>query len=111
MAKRKQAAPRRPRPAKANSQPCEAVEKVHDATDAAVEKAAATYDRAADQLRRARACCDDARQEVVERLRQLREGPAGDTWRQVRQIVRRYPGPSVIVAVLVGIFLGRSLRR
>jgi len=64
-----------------------------------------------EQLSEARRTYENARQETVERLRQLREGPAGEGWDRLKETVRRHPGPSVIVALVLGIFLGRLFRR
>ena len=76
------------------------------ATDDLADAGAAVCDRAKEELGRARASYENVRGEVVDRLREIREGPAGELSQQVLRLVRRHPGSSIIVALLTGIFLG-----
>jgi ElaB/YqjD/DUF883 family membrane-anchored ribosome-binding protein len=83
----------------------------NDPAEAIIAQAEAAVDRAQRELQRLRGRYAESREGVVEHLRRFRESPAGETWQHVRKLVRRHPGPSVIVAMLAGLFLGRFFRR
>ena len=74
--------------------------------------------RAAEEVRRARAELENARQlyrqvrqEATDELRRVREKTAGDLIEGVLELVKKHPGPGVLLAVAVGFFLGRLFRR
>lgn len=77
----------------------------------AVEAAAAAVRQAKQQLKEARQAYWQIRRHAVERLKEVREMSVGDVVEETLKQVKRYPGPSVIVAALVGFFLGRLFRR
>lgn len=63
------------------------------------------------ELKRARAAYDRVYDEALRRLREVREAKVGDVCDGVLEKVKRHPGPSVVVAALLGFFLGRLFRR
>ena len=63
------------------------------------------------ELKRARAAYDRVYDEALRRLREVREAKVGDVCDGVLEKVKRYPGPSVVVATVLGFFLGRLFRR
>jgi ElaB/YqjD/DUF883 family membrane-anchored ribosome-binding protein len=76
---------------------------IHDAEEA--------VRRAKEELRKARLWYQQVRQQTTDRVKRLRESSCGDVARSTMKLVRRHPGPSVLVAVLIGFFLGRLFRR
>jgi ElaB/YqjD/DUF883 family membrane-anchored ribosome-binding protein len=76
-----------------------------------LETAEEALQRAKEGLKEARRAYRQLRGQAVAQLKQVREMSVGDAVDSALKQVRRYPGPSVIVAVLVGLFLGRLFRR
>lgn len=76
-----------------------------------VELAEEAVRRAKQQLKEARQAYTQIRRQAVDQLKQIREKSVGDLVDDTLKQVKRYPGPSVIVAVLAGFFLGRLFRR
>jgi ElaB/YqjD/DUF883 family membrane-anchored ribosome-binding protein len=76
-----------------------------------VEVAEEAVRRAKQQLKEARQAYWQLRRQAVEQLKQIREKSVGDLIDGTLKHVKRHPGPSVIVAVLAGFFLGRLFRR
>lgn len=76
-----------------------------------VEAAEEAVRRAKQQLKEARQAYWQLRRRAVEELKQIREKSVGDLVDGTLDQVKRRPGPSILVAVLVGFFLGRLFRR
>ncbi len=76
-----------------------------------VRKAADAVDRAKAELQKAQACYQKVRRETTDRLKKVREKTLGDLVDDVLTLVRKHPGPGVILATLIGFFLGRTFRR
>jgi ElaB/YqjD/DUF883 family membrane-anchored ribosome-binding protein len=67
--------------------------------------------RAEAELKRAKEAYDRVCEEAAQRLRDVREAKVGDVCDGVLEQVKRHPGPSLIVAAVLGFFLGRLFRR
>ncbi len=67
--------------------------------------------RAEAELKRAKEAYDRVYDEAAQRLRDVREAKVGDVCDGVLEQVKRHPGPSLIVAAVLGFFLGRLFRR
>jgi len=76
-----------------------------------VRKAAEAVERAEADLEKAQACYQRVRREAVERLQKVRQKTVGDLVDDTLEVVRKHPGPGVIVAAILGFFLGRLFRR
>jgi len=76
-----------------------------------VRKAAEAVERAKADLEKAQACYQRVRREAVERLQKVRQKTVGDLVDDTLEVVRKHPGPGVIVAAILGFFLGRLFRR
>jgi len=76
-----------------------------------LEAAEETLRQAKERLKEARQTYWQLRRQTVEQLKQVREMSVGEAFDCVLKQVKRYPGPSVIVALLAGLFLGRLFRR
>ncbi len=73
--------------------------------------AAEAVERAREELRKAREAYRKVRRGASERLKQVREQPLGELVESGLEFVRKNPGPGVLIAALVGFFLGRLFRR
>lgn len=67
--------------------------------------------RAQEELGRAQDLYRDIRQQATEQIRQVREQTIGDLIDGTLRQVRKHPGPGVILAAVIGFFLGRLFRR
>lgn len=67
--------------------------------------------RAEAELERARALCERLRREAAEQIDKVRAKRVGDLLDDAATLVRKFPGASMVVAGLVGFYLGRLLRR
>ena len=67
--------------------------------------------RAEAELKRAKEAYDRVCDEAAQRLRDVREAKVGDLCDGVLEQVKRHPGPSLIIATVLGFFLGRLYRR
>ncbi len=67
--------------------------------------------RAEAELKRAKEAYDRVCDEAVQRLRNVREAKVGDVCDGVLEQVKRHPGPSLMIAAVLGFFLGRLFRR
>jgi ElaB/YqjD/DUF883 family membrane-anchored ribosome-binding protein len=76
-----------------------------------VELAREAVRRAREEFHKAQDAYEEVRQRAAEGLKQVRESTVGDMVDGTIKLVRKYPGPSVIVAALLGFFLGRLFRR
>ncbi len=76
-----------------------------------VQKAAQAVQRAEAELEKAQELCQKVRQEATDRLRAVREKSVGDLIDGTLNVVKKHPGPGLIVAGLIGLFLGRLFRR
>jgi len=74
-------------------------------------KAAEAVRRAEAELQRAQHFYQKVRQEASEGLRAVREKNVADLVDGTLEVVKKHPGPGVIVAALIGFFLGRLFRR
>jgi len=86
-------------------------ETVSPGKDRRIEDAEEAVRRAQEELRRARQLYRRVRRQATDRLKRLRQATAGELVDGALRLVRQYPGPSILIAVAVGFFLGRSLRR
>jgi len=76
-----------------------------------VHAAAEAVETAKAALHEAQQCYERIREETSARLERVRETRVGDLIDGALRFVRKHPGPSVILAILAGFFLGRGLRR
>jgi ElaB/YqjD/DUF883 family membrane-anchored ribosome-binding protein len=76
-----------------------------------VKKAADAVRRAEAELHNAQQLYQKVRQETTDRLRAAREKSLGDLIDGTLETVRKHPGPGLIVAAMLGFFLGRLFRR
>ena len=76
-----------------------------------VQKAAETVQRAEAELEKAQQLYQKVRQEATDRLKAVREKSVGDLIDGTLEVVKRHPGPGVILAAIIGFILGRLFRR
>ena len=76
-----------------------------------VRKAADAVRLAEAELEKARQLYQKVRQEATDRLRAVRAKTVGDLVDGTLEVVKKHPGPGVIVAAMIGFFLGRLFRR
>jgi len=76
-----------------------------------LEAAEATVRRAKAELKKAEEVYQHVRRQAAEQLKQIREKTVADVVDGTLEMVKRHPGPSVIVAALIGFFFGRLFRR
>jgi ElaB/YqjD/DUF883 family membrane-anchored ribosome-binding protein len=67
--------------------------------------------RAEAELAKAKETYARVRRRATEQLKRARDKRLGDLVDDVLKTVKRHPGPSVLVAALVGFWLGRLFRR
>ncbi len=63
------------------------------------------------ELKRAKEAYNCMADEAIRRLREVREAKIGDLCDEALEKVKRYPGPSIVVAAVLGFFLGRLFHR
>lgn len=85
----------------------------HPGVDQAPEVDAAkeAVRRAEAELAKAREFYLQIRQQAADQLKRVRETTAADLVSGTLKLVKRHPGPSVLVAAVIGFFLGRMFRR
>ena len=76
-----------------------------------VQKAADAVRRAEAELEKAQRLYQTVRREATDRLKAVREKSLGDLIEGTLELVKKHPGPGVVVAAMVGFFLGRLFRR
>lgn len=76
-----------------------------------VERAAEAVRRAEAELDKAQQLYRKVREETTDRLRAAREKSVGDLIDGTLALVKKHPGPGLIVAAAIGFFLGRLFRR
>jgi ElaB/YqjD/DUF883 family membrane-anchored ribosome-binding protein len=76
-----------------------------------VKKAADAVQRAEAELKKARQIYEDVRRKATDRLKSARQKTLGDLIDGTLDLVKRHPGPGVILAGLLGFFFGRLFRR
>jgi ElaB/YqjD/DUF883 family membrane-anchored ribosome-binding protein len=109
--RKKKAAPRR------SSKPVGGENKARADSDAQAEQspevnaAANAVQRAEAELKKAREVYEQVRQKATEQLSQVRQKRVGELIDDTLKLVRKHPGPSVVIAALVGFWLGRLFRR
>ena len=67
--------------------------------------------RAEAELAEARELYQRVRRKATERLSDIREKRVGDLIDDALKLVRKHPGPSVVIAALLGFWLGGLFRR
>ncbi len=72
--------------------------------------AAEAIERARVELQRAQEFYQQVRQEAAEQIKQVRQTTLGDLFDGLGRLVRKFPGPSLLVALVVGFLLGRKSR-
>jgi ElaB/YqjD/DUF883 family membrane-anchored ribosome-binding protein len=86
-------------------------DKEQDPGQSAGDDAKDAIRRAEEGLESAQKWCKEVRRQATERIKEVRESGLGDIARGTLKLVRKHPGPSVIIAILLGFFLGRLFRR
>ena len=71
----------------------------------------ALRDAGADVRKATEAVCRTLQREAVQQVKRLRESTVGDLVDGALDLVKKYPGTGVVLAALIGFFLGRSLRK
>jgi ElaB/YqjD/DUF883 family membrane-anchored ribosome-binding protein len=67
--------------------------------------------RAEAELNKARALYEQVRQQATDQLKHVRQKTLGELVDGTLKMVRKHPGPSMVVAADIGFFLGRLFRR
>jgi len=67
--------------------------------------------RAEVELKKAKELCDQVRQQATDELKRVREMTVDELVDGTLKLVREYPGPSVVIAAILGFFVGRLFRR
>ena len=106
MAKRKNMKPPTDPPSESPSE-----EEVQPDESPKVRSAADAVALAEAELRRVQEAYQTVRQEATERLQAVREKSVGDLIDGTLAAVKKHPGPGVLVAIVIGFFLGRLFRR
>ena len=76
-----------------------------------IEAAEEGLRRAKEEFKKARQAYRQVRSHAVDQLKQVREMSLGDLVDQTLKQVRKHPGPGVLIAAILGFFLGRLFRR
>ena len=76
-----------------------------------VRKAATAVERAKEELHKAQQLYEDVRDKATKKLKNVREKSVGELIDGTLKLVKKYPGPGVILAAILGFFLGRLFRR
>lgn len=67
--------------------------------------------RAQEELHRARQAYEEIHKEAAQGLKRVRERTVGELVEGGLEFVRKHPGPGVVIAAVLGFFLGRLFRR
>ena len=67
--------------------------------------------RAKEELARAQGLYVDVRRHATDQLRQIKGKTVGELIDGTLKLVKKHPGPGVLIATLIGLFLGRLFRR
>jgi len=67
--------------------------------------------RAKEELKKAQGLYVDVRRQATDQIRQVRAKTVGELIDNVLKLVKKHPGPGVVIAALLGMFLGRLFRR
>jgi len=91
----------------------ESMDDPNDGADRSPEVAAAeeAVRRAEAELAKAQATYARLRRQATEQLKRVREKRVGDLVDDTLKLVKKHPGPSVLLAAVVGFWLGRLFRR
>lgn len=76
-----------------------------------VRKAATAVERAKEELHKAQQLYEDVRDKAAKKIKNVREKSVGELIDGTLEMVKKYPGPGVILAAIAGFFLGRLFRR
>jgi ElaB/YqjD/DUF883 family membrane-anchored ribosome-binding protein len=81
------------------------------AVDPLVRAAEEKVRLAREELRKAESYCDEVRRKASQQVDRLREMTIGEMIDGTLNLVKKHPGPGVILAAAAGFFLGRLFRR
>ena len=70
-----------------------------------------TVRRAKEELKRAQEMYVDVRRQATDQVRKIKGKTIGELIDGVLKLVQKHPGPGVVIAALLGVFLGRLFRR
>jgi hypothetical protein len=76
-----------------------------------VQAAEEALRQAQEQFERARAQYHEIRAQAMDSLSNIRDRKVGDVVHATLELVRKYPGPGVLAALVCGWFAGRIFRR
>ena len=76
-----------------------------------VRSAADALRAAQEELRKAQARYHDVRQQAAQKVEEIRETTVGEVVDGALEVVRKYPGPSLLAALAFGFMLDRWLRK
>lgn len=76
-----------------------------------VQAAEEALRRAREQLDKAQQCYEQVRRQAAEGVKHWREQNVGDLVDSTLALMRKYPAPGVLLAALLGFFVGRVFRR
>ncbi|MFH1920409.1 MAG: hypothetical protein ABIP48_11055 [Planctomycetota bacterium] len=76
-----------------------------------VKAAEAAVRRAEAELKKANEVYGQVRQQAAEQLKRVRETNVGEVIDGTLKLVKKHPGPGVLIAAAIGFFLGRLFRR
>jgi hypothetical protein len=76
-----------------------------------VQAVCAAVRRAEAELENARELYEELRGKATDKLRRVRQQRVGDVIDGILDLVKKHPGPGILLSVLAGFFLGRLFRR
>ena len=76
-----------------------------------VQQAAEAVSAAKTEFEKAQQLYHEVRQQATDRLRQVREKTVGDLIDDTLEVVKKHPGPGLVVAGVIGFLLGRLFGR
>lgn len=88
-----------------------AAEQAADACRTAEQLAAEAVRVAQVELEKAQKVYEGLRQQVAEKIRDTREKKVGELIDGTLETVKKYPGPSLIVSIALGFWVGRWLQK
>ena len=112
MAKKKGGKPASEKPQDGDNQdrPSDAPEPSVDRSPE-VQAAEEAIRRAEAELSKAKEVYREVRQQAAEQLKRVRETTVAELVDGTLKLVKKHPGPSVLIAAVIGFFLGRLFRR
>jgi ElaB/YqjD/DUF883 family membrane-anchored ribosome-binding protein len=82
-------------------------DKLAATASSAAEEAVDPVEKARLELEKAREFYQKVRREATERLKAVREKTVGDLIEDTLEMVKKHPGPGVVIAGMLGFFAGR----